>query len=44
MQNVPSSFPYLLHKNFEKLKLKIMPNKPGLPHAFPLLFNGGGCG
>jgi hypothetical protein len=43
MQNVPSSFLYLLHKNFEKLELKLMPNKPGLPYAFPLLFNGVGC-
>jgi hypothetical protein len=33
-----------LYINFEKLRLKTLPNKPGLPYAFPLLFNGGGCG
>ena len=43
MKSVPSSFLYLLYTKFEKLKLKNLPNKPGLPHAFPLLFNGVGC-
>ena len=44
MQIVPSSLLYILYTNLKKLKLKSMPNKPGLPYAFPLLSNAGGCG